>query len=468
MQRSEGRVGRILVVDDERSMRDFMEILLQRDNHEVVSCGSAAEAVLALESDDFDVVISDIRMPGMSGLELLDRVQQLAQDTLVILITAHGTTESAVDAMKRGAYDYLTKPCSVDEIRVVVDKALEKRSLASENLSLKRQLREQTSLPTMLGKSSRMRELFELVRQVAPTRANILISGESGTGKELVARSIHALSDRQDRPFVTINCGAIPENLLESELFGHVKGSFTGAISHKEGLFEAADGGTLFLDEIGEMPLSLQVKVLRAIQDRTFKRVGGTSDIQVDVRILCATNRVLSEEVRRGSFREDLFYRLNVIEVQLPRLRERPEDIPELVRLFVERYASELSRPVQEVDPEVLTVLERYAFPGNVRELENLVERAVTLARSERITIDCMPATVLAPPQAAGRPGLPTDGADLNELLADYERGLLDAALERTGGVKKRAAALLRVSFRSFRYRLEKLGLDNAEDGDPE
>ena len=283
-----------------------------------------------------------------------------------------------------------------------------------------------------------------------------------------VARSIHALSDRQNRPFVTINCGAIPENLLESELFGHVKGSFTGAISHKEGLFEAADGGTLFLDEIGEMPLSLQVKVLRAIQDRTFKRVGGTSDIQVDMRILCATNRVLSEEVRRGSFREDLFYRLNVIEVQLPRLRERPEDIPELVRLFVERYASELSRPVQEVDPEVLTVLERYAFPGNVRELENLVERAVTLARSERITIDCMPATVLAPPQAAGRPGLPTDGADLNELLADYERGLLDAALERTGGVKKRAAALLRVSFRSFRYRLEKLGLDNAEDGDPE
>ncbi len=461
-------MGRILVVDDERSMRDFMEILLQRDNHEVVSCGSAAEAVLALESDDFDVVISDIRMPGMSGLELLDRVQQLAQDTLVILITAHGTTESAVDAMKRGAYDYLTKPCSVDEIRVVVDKALEKRSLASENLSLKRQLRGQTSLPTMLGKSSRMRELFELVRQVAPTRANILITGESGTGKELVARSIHALSDRQDQPFVTINCGAIPENLLESELFGHVKGSFTGAISHKEGLFEAADGGTLFLDEIGEMPLSLQVKVLRAIQDRTFKRVGGTSDIQVDVRILCATNRVLSEEVRRGSFREDLFYRLNVIEVQLPRLRERPEDIPELVRLFVERYASELSRPVQEVDPEVLTVLERYAFPGNVRELENLVERAVTLARSERITIDCMPATVLAPPEAAGRPGLPTDGADLNELLADYERGLLDAALERTGGVKKRAAALLRVSFRSFRYRLEKLGLDGAEDGDQE
>jgi two-component system response regulator PilR (NtrC family) len=465
MQRSEGPVGRILVVDDERSMRDFMEILLQRDSHEVVSCGSAAEAVLALESDDFDVVISDIRMPGMSGLELLDRVQQLAPETLVILITAHGTTESAVDAMKRGAYDYLTKPCSVDEIRVVVDKALEKRSLASENLSLKRRLREQTSLPTMLGKSPRMKEVFELVRQVAPTRANILITGGSGTGKELVARSIHSLSDRQDRPFVTINCGAIPENLLESELFGHVKGSFTGAISHKEGLFEAADGGTLFLDEIGEMPLSLQVRVLRAIQDRTFKRVGGTSDIQVDARILCATNRVLSEEVKRGSFREDLFYRLNVIEVRLPRLSERPEDIPELVRLFVERYATELSRPVHEVEPEVLTILEGYAFPGNVRELENLVERAVTLARGERITADCLPPSVLQPVQAEGMPGLPTDGADLNELLADYERGLLEAALRRTGGIKKRAAALLRVSFRSFRYRLEKLGLDRHEDG---
>ena len=442
-------------------MRDFLEILLQREEHQVLACGSAPEAILALESDDFDVVISDIRMPGMSGMELLDRVQKLAPDTLVILITAHGTTESAVEAMKRGAYDYLTKPCSVDEIRLVVDKALEKRSLTSENQTLKRQLREQANPPTMLGRSPRMKDVFELIRQVAPTRTNILITGESGTGKELVSRAIHSLSDRHDRPFVAINCGAIPENLLESELFGHVKGSFTGAVAHKEGLFEAADGGTLFLDEIGEMPPALQVKVLRAIQDRTFMRVGGTSNVQVDVRILCATNRVLSDEVKAGRFREDLFYRLNVIEVRLPSLCERPEDIPELVHHFVERYAGQLGREVPDVDPEVLSTLERHAFPGNVRELENLMERAVTLARGDRITPDCLPVSVLEP-QVDGVPlrRLPAEGGDLNELLAEYEKGLLLEALERTGGVKKRAAALLRVSFRSYRYRLEKLGLD--------
>ena len=260
---------------------------------------------------------------------------------------------------------------------------------------------------------------------------------------------------------MAINCGAIPENLLESELFGHVKGSFTGAVAHKEGLFEAADGGTLFLDEIGEMPPALQVKVLRAIQDRTFMRVGGTSNVQVDVRILCATNRVLSDEVKAGRFREDLFYRLNVIEVRLPSLCERPEDIPELVHHFVERYAGQLGREVPDVDPEVLSTLERHAFPGNVRELENLMERAVTLARGDRITPDCLPASVLEP-QVDRLPArrLPAEGGDLNELLAEYEKGLLLEALERAGGVKKRAAALLRVSFRSYRYRLEKLGLD--------
>ncbi len=420
--------------------------------------------MIALDGDEYDVVISDIRMPGMSGMQLLDRVQELSQETLVILITAHGTTESAVEAMKLGAYDYLTKPCSVDEIRVVVEKALEKRNLSSENQTLRRQLREKAALPTMVGKSPCMREVFELVRQVAPARTNILISGESGTGKELISRSIHALSDRHDQPFVTINCGAIPEALLESELFGHVKGSFTGAISHKEGLFEAADGGTLLLDEIGEMPLSLQVKVLRAIQDKTFKRVGGTSDIRVDVRILCATNRVLADEVLAGRFREDLFYRLNVIEVHVPPLRGRADDIPEFVRFFVDRYARELGRSVDEVDPQVLSLLERYPFPGNVRELENLIERAVTLARDRRISVDCLPPTVLAPVEAPAGARIAADGADLNELLSEYERALLLEALERTGGIKKRAAALLRVSFRSFRYRLEKLGMDANDD----
>jgi two-component system response regulator PilR (NtrC family) len=392
-------------------------------------------------------------------------VQRLAADTLVILITAHGTTESAVEAMKRGAYDYLTKPCSVDELRLVVQKALEKRDLSSENRRLRRQLEAPAAVPMILGKSSRMQEVLGLVRQVAPSRTNVLITGESGTGKELVARAVHSLSDRQDKPFVAVNCGAIPENLLESELFGHTKGSFTGATANKMGLFEIADGGTLFLDEIGEMALPLQVKVLRAIQQRTFKRVGGTSDIRVDVRIVCATNRKLEEEVRLGRFREDLFYRLNVIEIHIPPLRERAEDIAELVRFFVRRYAEQLGRPVEGVDPEVMAALEVYPYPGNVRELENLIERAVPLARSSRIGLDCLPPGVREPAAAAQRPAatLPPDSIDLERMLADYERSLLVQALQRCGGIKKRAAALLGISFRSLRYRLEKLGMDGGD-----
>src|SRR5882672_5200918 len=373
-------------------MQEFLQILLQRDGHEVSACGSASEALVALESDDWDLVISDIRMPGMSGLELLDQIRRLSIETTVILITAHGTTESAVEAMKHGAYDYLTKPCSVDEIRLVVEKALEKRDLSHENRRLRQQLKVESAFPTIIGKSSRMQEIFALVRQVAPTRANILITGESGTGKELIARAIHNLSDRRDSPFVAVNCGAIPENLLESELFGHVKGSFTGASANKPGLFEVANTGTLFLDEIGEMELGLQVKVMRAIQYRTFQRVGGTSEIHVDVRILCSRNRRLDIVVREGRFREDLFYRLNVIE--LPPLRERPEDLPQLVAHFAEKYSLELGKEVRELDPAVLPALESYSFPGNVRELENIVERAITLARTNRITLECLPATV--------------------------------------------------------------------------
>jgi len=457
-------VARILVVDDETSMQEFLQILLQRDGHQVSVCGSASEALVALESDDWDLLISDIRMPGMSGLELLDQIRRLELETTVILITAHGTTESAVEAMKHGAYDYLTKPCSVDEIRLVVEKALEKRDLSHENQRLRQQLKVESAFPTIVGTSARMQEIFALVRQVAPTRANILVTGESGTGKELIARAIHNLSDRRDAPFVAVNCGAIPENLLESELFGHVKGSFTGASANKPGLFEVANGGTLFLDEIGEMELGLQVKVLRAIQHRTFQRVGGTSEIHVDVRILCSTNRRLDLEVREGRFREDLFYRLNVIEIQLPPLRERPEDLPQLVQHFAEKYSSELGKDVRELDPAVLPVLEAYAFPGNVRELENVVERAVTLARTNRITLDCLPGTVRRPAEPAQLARIPAAGVNLDGLLAAYETSLIQEALQRTGGVKKRAAQLLGVTFRSLRYRLEKLRLDDGSE----
>jgi two-component system response regulator PilR (NtrC family) len=454
-------VARILIVDDEQSMQEFLEILLQRDGHDVTSCSSAEEALIALDADEFDLALSDIRMPGLSGLELLQRIQERYAETLVILITAHGTTESAVEAMKRGAYDYLTKPFSVDEIRLVIQKALEKKSLSAENQLLRRQLRDNTGLPAIVGKGRAIQEVLDLVRQVSPTKANIMITGESGTGKELIARAIHSLSDRRDRPFVTVNCGAIPENLLESELFGHLKGSFTGAIANKMGLFEVAEGGTLFLDEIGEMSLGLQVKLLRAIQDKTFKRVGGTADTRVDVRICCATNRDLAEEVRAGRFREDLFYRLNVIEIKVPALRERCEDIPLLAGYFISKYAEDVGREIREVAPDVIAALEEYPFPGNVRELENLIERAVTLAHGSVITLDCLPSNVLdrADPRAVER--VPAEGVDLEALLREYERSLLREALERAYGVKKRAAGLLGISFRSFRYRLEKLGLES-------
>ena len=437
-------MARILVVDDETSMQEFLGILLQRDGHETTTCGSADQALVALESDDWDLVISDVRMPGMSGLELLDRVRELSPETTVILITAHGTTESAVEAMKHGAYDYLTKPCSVDEIRLVVEKALEKRELAHENQRLRMQLRDQSAIPTIVGKTARMQEIFGLVRQIAPTRANILITGESGTGKELIARAIHNLSDRRDAAFVAVNCGAIPENLLESELFGHVKGSFTGASANKPGLFEVASGGTIFLDEIGDMDLSLQVKVLRAIQQRAFQRVGGTSEVHVDVRIVCSTNRRLEQEVREGRFREDLFYRLNVIEISLPPLRERIEDLPQLIHHFMEKFSAELGK--------------------DVRELENIVERAVTLARTSRITLECLPESVRRPVAAPGPDKrIPEAGVSLDALLAAYETSLIQEALQRCGGVKKRAASLLGVTFRSLRYRLEKLQMDDPE-----
>jgi two-component system response regulator PilR (NtrC family) len=459
-------VARVLLVDDERSMREFLEILLARQGHASHACATAREALVALECDEFDLVITDIQMPGMDGMELLTEIQARQPDTPVVMITAHGSTESAVEAMKRGAYDYLSKPCSVDEILLVVDKALEKRNLAHENERLRRQLRDRAqAAPSMLGESAPMRQLFELVDRVAPTRTNILISGESGTGKELVARTIHALSDQKHGAFVAVNCGAIPENLLESELFGHVKGSFTGAIANKMGLFEVADGGTLFLDEIGEMPVSLQVKVLRAIQERCFKRVGGTTDVRVDVRIVAATNRELDEEVRAGRFREDLYYRLNVIEVRLPPLRERQGDVAPLVRSFLARFAADLGKDVREIDAGALRALERYAFPGNVRELENLIERAVTLARGPRVTPECLPASVYRP-QGANAPEqpFPEQGVELPALLHAFEERLIRQALERAQGVKKRAAALLGVSFRSLRYRLEKLGLDSGGD----
>ncbi len=453
--------ARILVVDDERSMQEFLEIFLRGEGYEVVTAGDVASGRALLENDDFDVVISDIQMPGGSGLDLLHAARDASPDTIVIMITAYASTETAITAMKEGAYDYLTKPFRVDEIRLVVEKALEKKSLARENRRLRSELRTRNRNRRVIGNSAAMQRVYDLVSQVADSRANVLVTGESGTGKEMVARAIHEIGERRDGPFITVNCAAIPENLLESELFGHMRGSFTGALHNKEGLFELASGGTLFLDEVGDLPLALQVKVLRAIQEKTFRRVGGTHDQQVDVRIVSATNRRLDQEVAEGRFREDLYYRLNVIEIPLPALRERRDDIELLVDHFVEKYAQELGKEVKGVDDEAMAKLASYRFPGNVRELENVIERAVALTRGPVIQLESLPPSVLEREEPAPEVRIPLEGVDLDRMMEDYERSLILEALRPAGGVKKKAARLLGISFRSLRYRLEKLGIDD-------
>ncbi len=454
----------ILIVDDERSMREFLEIFFRREGFEVVTADNAPSAVLCLENDDIDVVITDMQMPEGSGLDVLHAARDLSPETIVVVITAFASTDSAIEAMKEGAYDYITKPFKLDEIRLIVEKALEKKDLSKENVRLKTELRSQAKCRHIIGSSQAMQHVFDLIGQVARTKTNVLIAGDSGTGKELVARAIHDQSERCEKPFVALNCGAIPENLLESELFGHVKGAFTGAIQNKEGLFETADGGTLFLDEVGELPVALQVKLLRVIQEKTIRRVGGTADQRVDVRLVSATNRRLEEEVAAGRFREDLYYRLNVIQIALPALRERRDDIPLLAQHFVDKFSAELGKPMQGIRDDALALLSGYGFPGNVRELENIVERAVALARTPTIGVDVLPPTVTDERPRVGCPSIPPEGVKLEFLVDDYERKLLAEGLRVAGGVKKEAARLLGISFRSFRYRLEKLGLESPDD----
>lgn len=455
--------ARILVVDDERSMREFLEIFLRREGYEVTTAEDVASGRLQLENEEFDVVISDIQMPDGSGLDLLRFARENAPDTMVVMITAFATTETALAAMKQGAYDYITKPFNVDAIRLAVEKALEKKELFCENRRLRSALERRDR--SIVGSSAPMQKVYELVARVASTKANVLITGESGTGKEMIARSIHQGGDRAEQPFVVVNCAAIPENLLESELFGHVKGAFTGAIQAKTGLFEAADGGTLFLDEVGDLPAPLQVKLLRAIQEKTFRRVGATEDQTADIRILAATNRNLGAEVAAGRFREDLFYRLNVVEVELPPLRERPDDIELLVAHFIEKYAPQLDKDIAGCTDTAMGKLVAYRFPGNVRELENVIERAVALSRTGTLDVDALPPALLDPVPPGTPRRLTGEGVDLDEVMDEYEREWLTEALGLAGGVKKRAARLLGISFRSFRYRFEKLGLDKPEAG---
>jgi two-component system, NtrC family, response regulator PilR len=456
-------MGRVLVVDDEQSMREFLAICLRRAGHDVTVAADGRAALGQLDRDPVDVVITDLRMPGeLDGLGLLGQIKARALDAEVILVTAFATADTAIAAMKQGAYDYLTKPFKVDEINAVIGRAMEKRRLIAENLALRDQVAGRVRLAKLLGRSRAMQKLFELIGKIHSTRTSVLITGESGTGKELVARALHTEGNRSAGPFVAVNCGAIPDELMESELFGHVRGAFTGAHADKPGLFRQAQGGTLFLDEIGELSLGLQVKLLRALQERRVKPVGAATELDVDVRVVAATNRDLEAEVARGAFRSDLYYRLNVIEVRLPPLRQRREDVPLLVEHFVRRFAADQDKPMRGVDPAAMKRLEAYDFPGNVRELENIIERAVALAGSATIGVDDLPPLRSAPPRpvADAAAELPDDGVDLDRMVYDYERAIVQKALDKAGGVRKRAAALLGISFRSLRYRLDKLGFD--------
>ena len=444
-------------------MREFLEILLCGEGYNVDSAESGADAIKKLKNNDYHLIISDIQMPGMSGLELLKKIKALSPSTEVLMMTAYASTETAVEAMKSGAYDYVTKPFKVDEVILIIKNVLEKVSLKIENILLKKELKEEYRFGDIIGISDCMREIYDLIMQIAATKTNILIEGESGTGKELVAKSIHTNSDRKDKVIITVNCGAVPENLLESELFGHVKGAFTGAISNQQGLFELADGGTIFLDEIGEMPLQLQVKLLRVIQEKEFRKVGDIKDIHVDIMIIAATNIDLDEAVKSGNFREDLYYRLNVIQIKVPPLRERKEDIPSLVASFLAKYNEELGKSIKRISSEAIEILSLYDFPGNIRELENIIERAVALERSDVILPESLPAKVRTPCKAIPCIGMdvPASGIDMEEIMDEMEKGLLLKSLDMAGGVKTKAAKLLNLSFRSFRYRLEKHGFDN-------
>ncbi|GFE58461.1 sigma-54 dependent transcriptional regulator [Geobacter sp. AOG1] len=452
---------RILVVDDELSMREFLTILLEREGYVTDAAENAEAAIAQFETNSYDIVISDVNMPGLDGLQLLERIKTDAPDTAVLLVTAFSTAEQAVEAMKCGAYDYIAKPFKVEEIKVLVRNALEKRSLTRENVRLKQAIEERYSFSGIIGKSRIMRDVYTVIEKVAASNVNVLISGESGTGKELVAKAIHYNGLRRDKSFVAVNCGAIPETLMESEFFGHKKGSFTGAVSDRAGLFEQAEGGTLFLDEIGEVPIQLQAKLLRVLQERCFRRIGGTEESSADVRIIAASNRDLLEQVKEGQFREDLYYRVNVVQVQLPALRERPEDIPLLVEHFYRKF---IQQPVQGViiAPDALKGLMEYPFPGNVRELENLVERCLVLG-DRTITCECLPPIITRGEKALQPVGIeviPIEGMDLERYLDGIEKRFLLQALEKSGGVKKKAAELLGLSFRSFRYRLAKFGMD--------
>jgi two-component system, NtrC family, response regulator PilR len=458
----------LLIVDDEASILDFLALLFVGEGYQVDTSRSAADAQRRLADKSYDLVLCDVLMPDGNGLDLLKEIRSASASTAVVMMTAYTSTKAAIEAMKLGAYDYISKPFDVEELKILTQKALERAELQDENVYLRRELEQKYTFANIIGKSPRMQAIFSLIEKVARTTSTVLVNGESGTGKELIARAIHFTGPRSARRFLSINCGAMPENLLESELFGHERGAFTGAVRDKKGLFQEADRGTLFLDEIGEMTPSMQVKLLRALQQKVVRKVGGTQEEPVDVRIIAATNQDLEARIASGDFRDDLYYRINVLPINLPPLRQRREDIPLLVDFFLQKYSRQMDVPNRQISTEAMKMLESYDWPGNVRELENLVERALALSHgTEVITTRDLPVHLLT--HRRNHPELvhlPEEGLDLEAYLEDIRAQLMAQALERTGGVQTQAAELLKMSFRSFRYYAKKAGLKAVGDGE--
>lgn len=459
---------RILVVDDEPGLRDMLNIMLKREGYEVTLAPGFNAGKDALENavSPYAIMLTDVTMPDGSGLDLLSTAKERNVGTEVIIMTAHSTVETALDAMRRGAYDFVAKPFSTAELRALLQKALEKRDMRIENTRL-RALTERGKGTGLIGHSEAMKRTVELIERIASTKSTVLITGESGTGKERIARAVHDLSDRKDKPFLVVNCGAFPEALIEAELFGHEKGAFTGAVNRRLGIFREAEGGTVFLDEIGELPLAMQVKMLRVLQEKKVRGVGESQESAIDVRVLAATNRTVENEVKEGRFRQDLYYRLNVIRIEVPPLRERREDLHELLEFFLDRASRELGKELRALTPDAMRALDAYDFPGNVRELENIVERAAALSVSAYIGLGDLPREVggatTAPTPALIELG---EGCDLEAVLVEVERRLILQALDKSGGVRTHAAKLLGVSFRSLRYRMAKLGMAGDDVGE--
>lgn len=462
---SDNSHAKILVVDDELSMREFLELMLSQEGYAVECAENGKEALKFIKKKKYDLVLTDIKLGDISGLDVLRAAKKENNETVVILISAYATTETAVEAMNDGAYDYVPKPFDNNELKDTILRSLDLKTISHDKAIIDDETKGHLYFGNMIGSSPAMKQIYNIIEQAAKTKTNVLITGESGTGKELIASSLHRLSTRSEGPFIAVNCGGIPESLIESELFGHMKGSFTGAVSDKKGLFEEADKGTIFLDEIGELSLQLQVKLLRAVQEKSFKPVGGSKDISVDIRIICATNKILEKEVIDGNFREDLFYRLNVIEVKVPPLRDRKSDLRYLAQFFLDKYSREMEKDISKISSYAIDLLSKYDFPGNVRELENLIERSVALSTTNIILPESLS---MATHKRRWIEGIPNErfdlqsvenGVNLDSILETIEKSYITKALELSSGKKNKAADLLGLTFRTFRYRIEKLGL---------